>query len=92
MPFDTSAPEDSSTKYRLASKIGGVGKSTELCERYYSSCAYTSDQIINLGNQVAAQTSETPAQMDQSLKSSLTMVDRNERRLETVKSELMPKV
>jgi hypothetical protein len=54
LPLDASAVEDSSTKYRLAAKIGETSGSTETCAKYYTLCSYSSSQIISLGNQVEA--------------------------------------
>ena len=54
IPMDATATEDSSTKYRLAAKIGQTSGSKDTCQKYYSLCTYSSDQIISLGNQVEA--------------------------------------
>lgn len=43
--------EDSSTKYRYAAVVGETGQSIELCQQTYSSCTYSSNQIVELGSQ-----------------------------------------
>ncbi len=50
--------EDSTTKYRRAALIGETGQSLELCQQSYSSCEYSSSQIISLGSQAEASASD----------------------------------
>jgi hypothetical protein len=69
LPLDASAVEDSSTKYRLAAKIGETSGSTETCAKYYTLCSYSSSQIISLGNQVEA------SQQDQGQKQAQASAD-----------------
>ena len=51
--------EDATTNYRKAAKIGELSKNTEICAKAYPTCTYSTDEIIRMGNQVAA--TEAPA-------------------------------
>lgn len=51
--------EDATTNYRKAAKIGELSKNTEICGKAYPTCTYSTDEIIRMGNQVAA--TEAPA-------------------------------
>ncbi|ODM97065.1 hypothetical protein Ocin01_09618 [Orchesella cincta] len=46
--------EDSSTKYRYAAVVGETGQSMDLCQQTYTSCGYSTSQIVALGTQEEA--------------------------------------
>ncbi|CAL8091130.1 unnamed protein product [Orchesella dallaii] len=50
--------EDSSTKYRYAAVVGETGQSMELCQQTYTSCGYSTSQIVALGTQEEATPSD----------------------------------
>lgn len=56
--------EDSTTKYRRAALIGETGQSLELCQQSYSSCGYSSSQIISLGSQTEASAADWTGEAD----------------------------
>jgi len=46
--------EDATTNYRKAAKIGELSKNAEICGKAYPTCTHSTDEIIKMGNQVAA--------------------------------------
>ncbi|CAG7644092.1 unnamed protein product, partial [Allacma fusca] len=46
--------EDSTAPFRKAAKIGVTSKSLQTCTSSFSSCSYSTEQIIKMGNRVSA--------------------------------------
>ncbi|CAG7820986.1 unnamed protein product [Allacma fusca] len=58
LPMDE---EDSTTKFRRASKIGELTKNAQLCAKAYPSCTYSTEEIIKMGNLASAEENVTDA-------------------------------
>ncbi|CAG7725387.1 unnamed protein product, partial [Allacma fusca] len=54
--------EDSTTNYRKAAKIGELSKNVQVCGKAYPTCTYSTDQIINMGNQATAEANAAGAE------------------------------